>query len=102
MEIKSKEELEEVIKTHDKVIIDFWAIWCAPCKMFAPQFEDLSKEYASLITFIKINVGENEEIAKMYNITSVPTIAYFSHGIEIKREKALVKEAVVNSIKSVF
>lgn len=101
MEIKSKDELDQIIKLNSKVIVDFWAIWCSPCKLFAPKFESLAKEYPEYV-FVKANVGELDELVTSYNISSVPTTIYFKDGIEVKREKISTKEAVVDSIKSIF
>ena len=65
-------------------VVDFWASWCGPCKMFSPIFDEVSNEYSN-INFYKVNVDENREIAKKYGIMSIPTIILFKDGKEIKR-----------------
>ena len=65
----------------DKIfIIDFWAVWCAPCKIFAPTFERLQQEYTMDFIFIKINVDNLQEIAGHYGITSIPTTLFIKNG----------------------
>ncbi|KAK0161164.1 hypothetical protein PV327_009666 [Microctonus hyperodae] len=61
------------------VVIDFFAIWCGPCKMIAPQFEELSKQHSSII-FLKVDVDENEEIAATYEVSSMPTFVFIKNG----------------------
>ena len=62
------------------IIIDFWAVWCAPCKMFAPTFEKLQQEYCNDFIFAKINVDENPLIAQSFGITSIPTTILLKDG----------------------
>lgn len=80
-------------------IVDFWAPWCGPCKMFSPIFEEVSKEFTK-INFCKINVDENKSIAKEYGVMSIPTIILFKDGKEIKRNIGFLdKESLKNFIK---
>ena len=78
--IKTIEEYEtEVVNSGKKVIIDFWAPWCGPCKMFGPVFEKLSEEREDF-TFIKVDVDEAGDIASKFNIMSIPTILILEKG----------------------
>ena len=83
-ELNSTSFKEEINK--DKVaIIDFWAAWCGPCKMMAPNFEEAEQELASDYNFYKCNVDENSDLAIEYNVYSIPTIVAFKNGKEIAR-----------------
>lgn len=59
------------------VLVDFWASWCAPCRMMAPILENLAKEYKGRVFFAKLNVDENPEIATRFNVYSIPTFVFF-------------------------
>ena len=73
------EKFEELIK--EKVLVDFYANWCGPCKMIAPELEKVE----SNIKVIKVDVDEFEELAKQYGVMSIPTLILFEQGKEIKR-----------------
>ena len=76
------ENFEELIK-NKKVVVDFYATWCGPCKMFGPVFEKVSNE--SSITFIKIDVDAHEDIARKYGIMSIPTLILFKNGSAVNK-----------------
>jgi thioredoxin 1 len=73
------QEFNEALKESGQkpVVVDFYATWCGPCKMIAPFFESLDKNYNSAITFIKIDVDEVGDVAEKYNVTSLPTFMVF-------------------------
>ena len=68
----------------DNVIVDFWAPWCAPCRMLGPNFEALSKEMKD-IKFAKVNIDENNELADMLNVKNIPCMVLFKDGEEVNR-----------------
>jgi len=74
------ETFSEIINKNTIVVIDCWAEWCGPCKMFAPTFDELSKSYAGKIVFCKMNVDENQRIPSEYGIMSIPTLMIFKNG----------------------
>lgn len=76
------ENFDELIK--DKVVVDFFATWCGPCKMLGPVFEELSTEIND-IKFIKVDIDEHEDLCRKYKVMSVPTLIVFDKGKEIKR-----------------
>ncbi len=77
-----KENFDELIK--DKVVVDFFATWCGPCKMLGPVFEELSTEIND-IKFIKVDIDEHEDLCRKYKVMSVPTLIVFDKGKEVKR-----------------
>ena len=68
-----------------KVLVDFWAGWCMPCKMVAPIIEELAAEYESSVTVAKVDVDNNKEIAVRYGVMSIPTVILFTDGVETNR-----------------
>jgi thioredoxin len=70
---------EEILK-YPYLLVDFWAPWCGPCRMVSPVIEQLAKEYAGRIVFAKVNVDENQSIAKSFAIQSIPTMISFKNG----------------------
>ncbi|MDR0676346.1 MAG: thioredoxin [Elusimicrobiota bacterium] len=64
-------------------IVDFFALWCGPCKMMGPIFEELGNEYIGKCEFFKVNIDENDELSAKYSVMSVPTIIIFKNGEKI-------------------
>jgi thioredoxin 1 len=79
-EIAASQFDEEVLASPDPVIVDFWAPWCGPCKMVAPELEKMAVAHAGKARFFKVNVDEAGEIAMRYSIMSIPTLAKFEGG----------------------
>jgi thioredoxin 1 len=71
---------KDVISSEIPVLVDFWAPWCAPCRIIAPIIEDLAKEYAGKLKVGKLNVDENQQTAANYGIMSIPTLLFFKGG----------------------
>ncbi|HET9179573.1 MAG TPA: thioredoxin [Terriglobia bacterium] len=74
---------QEVLKSDKPVLVDFWAEWCAPCRMISPAVEAIAGEYAGRAKVGKLNVDENVSVTSRYNIRSIPTLLVFKNG-EIK------------------
>jgi thioredoxin 1 len=74
---------QEVLKSDKPVLVDFWAEWCAPCRMISPAVEAIAGEYAGRAKVGKLNVDENVSVTSRYNIRSIPTLLLFKNG-EIK------------------
>ncbi len=90
----------EVIKSDKLTIVDFWAEWCAPCRMVAPVLEDIANEYDGQIKITKLNVDENSKTPSDYRITSIPTLFFYKDGQIIDQVVgALPKHLLVEKIK---
>ena len=84
-------------------IIDFYADWCAPCKMIAPIMEELSKEYEGKINFYKLNVDEEQEVASLFGIQSIPSILFIPADEQPQMAVgAIPKESFRQAIKEVL
>ncbi len=71
---------QEVVQSATPVVVDFWAPWCAPCRMIAPTIESLSKELDGKVRFVKINVDENPLQASKFGVQGIPTLLFFRNG----------------------
>lgn len=83
--IANEKDFEEIIKSVDTVLVDFYATWCPPCKMLSPVLEKVAKKLDENYLIVKVNVDECEKIAKKFGIMSVPTMAFLYEGEERKR-----------------
>lgn len=94
------ENFENIVLKNDKpVLVDFWAVWCAPCKMQAPILKDLSTEYEDRIQIAKVDVDQNRGLAAEYRITGIPTLLIFVDG---KIEERLVGFQAKEKLKIEF
>ncbi len=74
---------EDLVLKNDKpVVVDFWATWCGPCKMVAPEMEKLAAKYDGLVDVVKVDVDANPGLSQTFGIMSIPTIAYFKPGAQ--------------------
>jgi thioredoxin 1 len=99
MEITSV-ELQEKINSGKKVIVEFWAEWCGPCKMMKPIFERVSNNNESNVEMFTMNVDMNKEIAASLGIRSIPTIKVFQNSNIIDTRVGMMNEGQINDILS--
>ncbi|HLV01213.1 MAG TPA: thioredoxin [Acidobacteriota bacterium] len=82
-EVTDESFQSEVLESKEPVLVDFWAAWCAPCRMLAPTIEQIASDYQGRARVVKLNVDENAEISARYNIKGIPTLLLFKDG-EVK------------------
>ncbi|MBC6456479.1 thioredoxin [Actinomadura sp. HBU206391] len=75
----------EVLKNDKPVLVDFWAEWCAPCRMVAPVLEEIAKEHGDKISIVKLNIDENPQVPARYGIMQIPTMNVYSGGEVVKQ-----------------
>ena len=71
---------EKVLQSEVPVMVDFWAVWCGPCKMIAPHVDALATEYSGKAKVVKVNIDDEQDIAGRYSIMSIPTLLFFKDG----------------------
>ncbi len=76
---------EEVNAATEAVLVDFWAEWCGPCKTIAPILEELAVEQAGKLKIAKVDVDDNQGLARQYGVQSIPTMIVFKDGAEVHR-----------------
>jgi thioredoxin 1 len=85
IELNSANFEKEALESHKPVIVDFWASWCAPCRMMSPVFEQLSDEYKGKAKFGKLNVDSDPKISEKYGIRGIPCLIILHDGKEVDR-----------------
>ena len=99
IEVNKNNFEEEVLKSDKKVLVDFWADWCGPCKMLSPVIDKLAEELED-VKVCKVNVDTEPTISIEYNIMSIPTLIVFENCVEVNRSVGLVsKEEVLALLK---
>lgn len=92
---------EEVMQSSLPVVIDFWAVWCGPCKMIAPIMEELAQEYQGKAKIGKLDVDNNPTVAMQYGIRSIPTVMIFQNGDVVEQiVGAVPKRQIVEKLSS--
>ena len=88
---------QEVLSADKPVLVDFWATWCAPCRMLAPVVEKVAEEVEGKAIVGKLNVDEEMELARKYRVASIPTLIVFEKGQEVRRSVGVIdKEDILD------
>ena len=88
----TKENFSATIEKNEVVVVDFWAPWCGPCRMFAPTFEAVSEQYPNVV-FAKLNTEDQQELAASFNIRSIPTLMVFREQVIIFTQAGMLPKA---------
>jgi len=97
--LEKEEEFNKIINSNNKVLVDFYANWCGPCKMLSPIIESVSKNHSDIV-FLKVDVDKFENIARNYSIMSIPSLKLFENGKIIKDSLGLIsKEELEDLLK---
>jgi thioredoxin 1 len=86
---------QEVLNSKVPTVVDFWAVWCGPCKVIAPYMEEFASQYEGKVKIAKLDVDNNQNIAAKYGVRSIPTVIFFKNG-------KMVDQVIGNSPKSKF
>ncbi len=84
--VTNKDFKKQVLESKLPVLVDFYAVWCGPCKMAAPILDELAEEYKGKLAIVKVNVDEEQELAKQYQVMSIPTVVAMKEGREVERK----------------
>lgn len=93
LEVTDESFVKDVLESGKPAMVDFWAIWCGPCRMVGPIVEELAKEYDGKAVVAKIDVDNNQEIAAEYGIRNIPTILFFKDGKVVDKVVGVVPKA---------
>ena len=88
----------EVLESDIPVLVDFWAVWCGPCKMVAPVVAEIAEEYEGKVKVGKVNIDEEQMLAMQYNITAIPTLILFKNGEPAQQMVGLRSKAEIEGI----
>jgi thioredoxin 1 len=93
---------KSVLQSQIPVIVDFWAPWCAPCRMVAPVLDKLAKEYSGKLLVAKVNTDENPQWANQYGVQGIPTMLFISGGKVVHRQVGALPESMLRDAVSQF
>ncbi len=101
--VATNTSFDSLLNDDKLVVVDFWAVWCGPCRMLSPIVDQISEEMSDKVTVIKCNVDDCDEIAEKYRIMNIPTLIFFRGGEVVDRTVGLMPKAdLVEKINSLL
>lgn len=97
IEVSDKTFDQEVLKSDLPVVVDFWAPWCGPCRMIGPIIDKLSEEFKGKVKFCKLNVDDNPDTARNYQVMSIPLLLFFKDGKPQDQSIGAVPDSAIRS-----
>jgi thioredoxin 1 len=98
IELNQANFFELLVKTEKLIVIDFWADWCAPCKMMSPIIHSLAKQYQGKVGFGKLNTDSNPVLATRYRVTSIPNFIFFKNGNPVDQVIGAVGKQTMDTV----
>lgn len=103
LEVTDSTFAQEVLQSQQPVLVDFWAVWCGPCRAVAPIVEELAGEYEGKLKVMKLDVDNNPQTAATYGVQSIPTLLVFKDGKPAERIiGAVPKKVIADKLQSVL
>ena len=99
MKVATNSNFDEIISGNLPVMVDFWAVWCGPCRVLSPTVDEIAEEYAGKVDVVKCNVDDADEVAMKYRVMSIPTLLFFKDGQVVDKSVGLVsKDEIVERL----
>ena len=91
-------EFDQLVDEAPLAMIDFWAVWCGPCKMLSPAVEDIAERYGDKVLVGKVNVDEEPDLARRFGVMSIPTVVFLKNGREFDRKVGVMPPKVFTDV----
>ncbi len=99
MKVATNSNFDEIISGSLPVMVDFWAVWCGPCRVLSPTVDEIAEEYAGKVDVAKCNVDDADEVAMKYRVMNIPTLLFFKDGQVVDKSVGLVsKDEIVERL----